>query len=127
MPFRSGPGRVGHDTATARRAGEDQPGVASSDGGDAMRRAAVRVSRAALLLGDLRHDHPRIGRQIDPILWLLAEHRAEVDDDCLEGLAIPFPPQHVQTVNRGGRQASYVPWAVVQQRLLGMGTIRDDR
>ena len=37
----------------------------------------------------------------------------------LERLAIPFPPQHVQTVNRGGRQASYVSWAVVQQRLLG--------
>lgn len=39
-----------------------------------------RVSRAALLLGDLRHDHPGIGHHIDPILWLLAGHQG-VDDE----------------------------------------------
>ena len=43
----------------------------------------------------------------------------------LDRLAIPFPSQHVQTVNRGGRQAPYVSWAAVQQRLLG--TIGADR
>lgn len=37
----------------------------------------------------------------------------------LERLAIPFPQQHIEAVSRGGRQVSYVSWAVVQQRLLG--------
>ena len=37
----------------------------------------------------------------------------------LERLAIPFPPQHVSTVQRGSRAASYVSWSLVQQRLLG--------